>query len=318
MKFTLSICNQNAVFLIQFKREIPASSQKQKLAIYHSNCQCVKDVITPHLISDSPAIMQPDWPIGTCDADHLTNQRPGNCVRVMLIIWSKVKVTLTILRRKQVLFSAGGLVSVFLSEICVERRRCALDSILVNLNKTISRFRAMFVLAGHNRNEVFWFPGLSLVNWTQWRPLIGLWWHGKLWPQMIQLFDFYPSLTTLPSLSSSCRRIIISSYLCFRGNFLTWAWYHRPRLCNPDSRGLWEEISGPSHILSNNFVHHINTTSQARDEKWSLKSSSCAHIGGVDICRTFYSCEEIWYEISIAEYKLHRARRSYLYLGEMV
>lgn len=93
-------------------------------------------------------------------------------------IWSKVKVTLTILRRKQVLFSPGGAALVFFSEICVEGR-CALDSILVNLNKTISRFRAMFVLAGHNRSELVWFPGLSLVTRTQGMPLIGCWWHGQ-------------------------------------------------------------------------------------------------------------------------------------------
>ena len=51
MKFTVSICNQNAVFLIQFKREIPASSQKQKRAIYHYDCQYVKDVIIKDVIT---------------------------------------------------------------------------------------------------------------------------------------------------------------------------------------------------------------------------------------------------------------------------
>ena len=103
MKLALSICNQNAVFLIQFKREIPASRQKQKRVIYHRNCQSVKDVITPHLISDIQDLFKTDqsealcWPSDQSEAEKLCQADE---------IWSKVKVTLTILKRKQV-FSAA-------------------------------------------------------------------------------------------------------------------------------------------------------------------------------------------------------------------
>ena len=169
-------------------------------------------------------------------------------------IWSKVKVTLTILRRKQVLCSPR--LGIFVGW---EKRRCALDSILVNLNKTISRFRALCL---------FW-PATTAMRCSHFQA--SHWSTGPSGDLSLAADDMANCdrrwsnylisipLTTLPSLSSSC--IIISSYLCFRGNFLTWAWYHRPRLCNPDSRGLWEEISGQvtfyPTILFTTSTHNI-------------------------------------------------------------
>ena len=116
---------------------------------------------------------------------------------------------------------------------------------------------------------------------------------------MIQLFDFYPS-PTLP-LIPILVHIIISSYLCFRGNFLTLAWYHQ--------LGSVAQIRGDCEKRS---LSHLNilfwqfsspSTQHPRDdEKWSSpKSSSCAH---TRYAWVFYS-REIWYEISISKYKLH-------------
>ena len=118
---TLLACNQNAEFIIlnQFEREIPASRQKQKRVIYHNNCQIVKDVITPLLISDGLTSMR----------NHLTNQRARNCVRGMQNL---VKSKSDSHNPEE----EASVVLIFVGK-SVPRKRCALDSILVNLNKTI-------------------------------------------------------------------------------------------------------------------------------------------------------------------------------------
>ena len=194
------------------------------------------------------------------------------------LVKSKSDSHLTILRRKEKCCSprAAQAALVFFPEICVERR-CALDSILVNLNKTISRFRAMFVLAGHNRSELVWFTGLLLVISIQGMPLIGCW---CLWPQMIQLFDFCPlsPLSTLPLLSVSpslCTvrpghyHIFIS---LFSWEFPDCSLISPPELSNPDSRGLWEEIQGPRHILFQQFCSPStqHPRLQMKNDLWNL------------------------------------------------
>ena len=79
----------------------------------------MKDVITPLLISDGLTSMR----------NNLTNQRAWNCVRGMQnLVKSKSDSHNPEEEASVVLIFVGKSVS---------RKRCALDSILVNLNKTI-------------------------------------------------------------------------------------------------------------------------------------------------------------------------------------
>ena len=195
------------------------------------------------------------------------------------LVKSKSDSHLTILRRKEKCCSprAAQAALVFFSEICVERR-CALDSILVNLNKTISRFRAMFVLAGHNRSELVWFPGLSLVIWLQRMPLIGCWCHGQTVTAGDPIIWFLSPVSTLPLLSVSpslCTvrpghyHIFIS---LFSWEFPDCSLISPPELSNPDSRGLWEEIQGPRHILFQQFCSPStqHPRLQMKNDLWNL------------------------------------------------
>ena len=115
---------------------------------------------------------------------------------------------------------------------------------------------------------------------------------------------WFLSLSNSPSHPHPCAgHIIISSYLCFRGNFLTLAWYHQ-RGSVAQIRGLCEKISlSQLSILtfySDNLVHHQhNIPEMKNDHCWNL-----VHVHTLDMPEFLFVWDLIW-EISISKYKLH-------------
>ena len=93
---------------------------------------------------------------------------------------------------------------------------------------------------------------------------------------IIWFLSLFNSPLSSPSLCTA-RHIIISSYLCFRGNFLTLAWYHQP---GSVAQICWDcEKRSLSHLNILFWQFSSPSTQHPRDdEKWSPpKSSSCAH-----------------------------------------
>ena len=134
-----------------------------------------------------------------------------------------------------------------------EKRRCALDSILVNLNKTICCGSGLCLC----RPATVRWSDFQPSHWSI-GPCEGLSlaaddrgancdrrWSNYLISIPLQLSLSSPSLCTV-------WHIIISSYLCFRGNFLTLAWYHQPgsvaQICwDCEKRSLSSEP--PEHFI---------------------------------------------------------------------
>ena len=188
-------------------------------------------------------------------------------------IWSKVKVTLTILRRKQVLCSPR--LGIFVGW---EKRRCALDSILVNLNKTISCGSGLCLCRPATRSwsnfqASHWSSGacegLSLAADDRGANC------DRRWSNYLISIPLQLSLSS-PSLCRAHYHIFIS---LFSWEFPDSSLISPARLSGPDSRDLWEDISEPAEHFNILFWQFSSPSTQhPRDEKWSLlKSSSCAH-----------------------------------------
>ena len=193
-------------------------------------------------------------------------------------IWSKVKVTL-------ISQSRVGRRSVVLPGRPRQLWYFSLKSVSRE-DVHLTQFWSILTKQSRGSGLCLFWPATTAVSWSdfqashwssRYRECLSLAADvtGKLWPQVIQLFDFCPlsplSLCSLyPHPCALCGRgIIISSYLCFRGNFLTVAWYHRLSSVT-QIRGDCEKRSrGHVTFYSNNFVHHQHNIPGSR---WKMIS----------------------------------------------
>ena len=198
-------------------------------------------------------------------------------------IWSKVKVTL-------ISQSWGGRRSVVLPGRPRQLWYFSLKSVSRE-DVHLTQFWSILTKQSRGSGLCLFWPATTAVSWSHFqashwssRYRECLWLAadvtGKLWPQVIQLFDFCPlsPLSTLPLLSVSpslCTvrpghyHIFIS---LFSWEFPDCSLISPPELSNPDSRGLWEEIQGPRHILFQQFCSPStqHPRLQMKNDLWNL------------------------------------------------